>query len=315
MPNVKPNSCCTTGIALLLFSVQAAVLLAQEPVAMTTSYEGRLQVVSASGQTLEEQEALLKLTPGQTVRADSNAKATILYFASGKTVQLNALQQHMIQASNSKKTPPKKTRLDALKTLQQPKRVPHGSRKGLDEPPVLLTPRAGNILTTTPTFTWLSSGADSSYWIKLYGYNGPVCQIAGTLLWQSTTSDTSVTYEADLPPLHPEQKYRVEIGRPSHNKAEDSGCFVVAGIAQQAAIQKQLKTLQKQYAARDPENVTSEVIALAFLLEVRCYAEAYVTLQRALQKQPHNVALLALAAKLYEQIDLPELISALPEQP
>ncbi len=287
---------------------------AQEPLAIITSSNGRIFISTKDGQTWEyPTKPIIGLYEGQSIQTDSNASATILYFSNGKAFQLGALQRHVIQASAPKKEPRKRTRLDALRALRLPKRLPQGSRKGLGEPPVLLCPRAGRILSDKPTFAWLSSGPDSVYWIKLFLDEGVSCKLTGTLLWQKTWQDTVLKFPEEMKVLHAGQKYWIEIGRSSHEEAEDYGCFTIASVKESKDVQKLQKAIQEQYESDNPDDVTAAVVRAAYLIEEKFYAAAYEMLKQTLQEQPYNVTAQTLLDHLYERIDLPESTTSQPE--
>jgi hypothetical protein len=91
---------------------------------------------------------------------------------------------------------------------------------GADDPtePYLITPRTGQVLTSTPTFYWHAVAGAQQYKVTLQQREGE----AWVNLWTTTSSQASLCYPSSQPELEPGHEYTLQVsvaGQPERTEA------------------------------------------------------------------------------------------------
>jgi hypothetical protein len=277
-------------IVPIIFDSLSATHLKREPIAIIVIVRGTVYIKSkASNQWLKEG-LNRKLSEGDSIKTGKNSSVTLLYY-NGTELQLGPNKSHAIihlRTASSRFYP-----LLAW-LLNQETPLPFGARRGIDDPPVLIYPRYGKVLSDRPVFAFLASAPGIQYSIELYNAND-------SLVWKTIQQDTLVNYPADSSKLVENTTYQVEIRRNHINSAEDYGSFSVASTQEKAIIMALHNEIRATYASSNPDAVTSDIIYAASLMQREFFTDALLILQQALKKQPNNQTINNMMAQIYDQ--------------
>lgn len=284
-----------TQLAVLQFLVVFNSLsYAQEPIAAIVNVHGQVSIKAKPNAPWKPSGTKIKLCEGYLVKTEKASRATILYF-NGQEIRVDPQQTHRVTMKKAKK--PANARISrALKSwLKKKEPLPAGVRRETDTPPVLLYPRYGKILSSRPSFAWLSSAFGATYWIR-------IISDSSRLVWSATSKDTSLQYSAGASGLPDGRSYRVEIGRVSLEKVEDYGVFVVVPAAERKNIAALQQEIQTRYQSEEPDNLTAPIVYAALLMHEEFFTEALLILRQALEKHPDHSTLRNMLAQLYDQV-------------
>jgi hypothetical protein len=178
------------------------------------------------------------------------------------------------------------------------------------DPPILIYPRDGNLLSLRPAFAWFSSGPGKKYRIKLFQDTGTTCKESGDLLWMRIVQDTTSVFPFDEPELTPGQKYWLEVSREERYDPEDLACFTVTSCEERTSVGDSQKEIRKEYGSDDPQEVAAAALYAATLIREELFSDALFVIQAALAQQPENMSLRFMRDSVYTAFDLPAVISS-----
>lgn len=197
---------------------------------------------------------------------------------------------------------------------------------GQDDPPALLYPRAGRVLSATPEVAWLAPPADAvTFQVCLKRDIGrkPTSDCDGSeRVWEVDGTGAEVDVGPgsgslavftlpypEQPPLAEGETYRLAVRRRSETRYTDWGTLGVA--AEEAPrIEAQWQELETAYPATAGD-VTAHLVHAASLIDQELYTAAFHTLEAARERRPRNPAVGHLLAWLYQQVGPPFLIARL----
>lgn len=160
----------------------------------------------------------------------------------------------------------------------------------------LIEPRSSAVFESRPKFAWTSVSMATSYEVTVYDR-------AEKVLWKGSTSDISVDYPSDRPPLTPgEYKWEVvaKIGDrvTGDSSLYDASSFTLVNEESTAQINADLaKTLAADKGAVSPLYVSA-------LMDYKRFPQAAAELKRALEVAPQDIALWEMLMETYWQMKL-----------
>ena len=285
----------------LLLLVAVTPCYAQETQAWIIAFEGDVSVMMRDSTERIPASAASTLNVDDVVRTGENSKATLL-LDNGKHIELGAEEEYTIEADPTPSPSWLQEVLASLFKRERP-RNPGYVRSPQSDPPVLIYPRYGKLLSPRPTFVWLSAlPRTATYEISLSDEQGDE-------VWTQTVSDTTLHYPDAAEPLKEGQLYELTVKSvTSGSGLTDSGSFTVATAAERKAVEEVWNETQREYASADSNDVTLYVIYAGYLFENAYYTDALLVLKRAEAKQPNSPAVKQLYALIYEWAGPPLLI-------
>jgi hypothetical protein len=255
--------------------------------------KGRIWVKSRTSRQWEINPKNWQLCEGDSVKTDKLCSATIFY-NNGQTILLAPRKSHRVTLQRTKRL---QSELASVINwwFGQEKPLPQGASRGLDQPPDLIYPRYGKILSAQPTFVWLASAPGTEYRLQLFDANDE-------LVWETVQPDTMLNYPRQAPALLDSADYQVEISRKYKNEAETYGDFSMATANERSQMAAWLKEIQNTYKSNEPSAVTVDVVYAAALMQEEFFTDAILVLQLALKKQPNNRAIRTMLAQIYAQV-------------
>jgi len=302
--NMRTKHFLSTAIAatLLAMTFSSHAQQADSVIASIFDAQGRIAVKTKSSRRWENNPKNWSLCEGDSVKVIQKASATILY-RNGHEERLDQSKSSHRVTRNILKSNSEKISTILSWLLGQEKPLPQGKSRGAGEPPVLIYPRYGKMLSTQPPFAWLSSAPGTEYHLQLFNAND-------NLVWQTTIKDTMVNFPSSASKLMPGAFYQVELKRLNKNSVEDYGNFVIAATEENAAMTALRQDIQKTFKVSGPNDVTADMVYAAALMKDEFFTEALLVLQNALKKQPRNQTLRTMLAQIYDQVGPPVLIKS-----
>lgn len=278
---------------------------AADPVAVLTELrmeQGEVRVKLGGEADWRAPQPLLALRPGDQVRATGEGQAVLVFTGS--------LGTHTVTAANSPyvvQTPSSDTgtrRFHALLAdvvqflLARPKEPSYQSLsvRGLDKPPLILSPRQGRLLPGPVTFEW--AGSDRlRYSVRVLGPQG--------LLWeQANLPRRPVSYPEAAPALQAGVQYVWELearGRPAQQAH-----FELLPASEVERVQAALALLQPATLAGYPRN-TVVLMRAGLLFQEGLHHDARRELLAGIAADPDEPTLHLLLGHVYQQVGLEEL--------
>lgn len=278
-----------------------AVAAPQTEVAFVTQLKGSVQLRRGNEARPIRQSMFLNVN--DIVKAGEDGQA-VIFQAYAPVTRLRPNQSHTI-AQLSPPPPEGSVRPEdfvRLKRLylnaRQRKDIPSPATMGGPDDSIvtLVEPRGSAVLESRPKFTWTSVNKASSYEVTVYDR-------AEKVLWKARTSDTSVSYPSDRPPLTPgEYKWEVvtRIGDrvTGDSSLYDASSFTLVNEESAAQINADLaKALAADKGAVSPLYVSA-------LMEYKRFPQAAAELKRALEAAPQDGDLWEMLMETYWQMKL-----------
>ena len=256
-------------------------------------------------------ETQISLSIGDSVRTGPSGRAILLY-RKGELVTLGARESYGIVAAHDTAAPSVLVEtLEWAFAREDPEEL--DMLRGTEEdPPVLLYPRKGYVLSQTPPFAWLPAiPRDASYSVRVVkDLSEIVCQMDGINLWELVIPDTTLQYPVDEAPLERGQRYWVEIEREEKEIFDDAGCFTVATEEEFERHNRALHDIRSHYGDHPVETSVEYSFAL-YLIRNDYFTDALLFLQVAETKQAGAPWIQRLRNWIYEEAGPPFLIVAL----
>ena len=233
------------------------------------------------------------LFAGDTIQTGAEARATLL-LQSARRVKMEANERFLVTA-DSTDLPTWIQRVIVSLFSKATPTSPGFVRGTKSDPPILLYPRYGKLLSARPTFVWLHAlPRGASYQLHLANDHHE-------LIWSSpVTRDSTLHYPDETEePLQAGQTYTFEV-KPLSTDESGSGSFTVATDAQRTATAQAWEDILSEYISTDPHDITALVVFAAYLFENEFYTDAYLALERARALQPNSPAVQCLFAQIYE---------------
>jgi hypothetical protein len=201
---------------------------------------------------------------------------------------------------------------------------------GEEDPPALLHPRAGRVLSVTPEVAWLAPSADAStFQVCLKRDIGKkptsacddperVWEVDGTgaEVGAGPGSESPLVFTLpypEQPPLAEGETYRFAVRRRSETRYTNWGTLRVAA-GDSPRIEKEREEVENVYPATAGD-VTAHLVHAASLIDQELYTAALLVLWEAREQQPESPAVGHLLAWLYQQVGPPFLIADLEAKP
>lgn len=297
------------GIALLvLLTLQGLpntgyerIAAAQTEVAFVTQLQGYVQLRRGNETRPIRQSMLLNV--GDVIRTGDGGEA-VIFQAYSPVMRLRPSQSHTI-AQLSPPPPEGSVRPEAFVKLKrlyldarQRKEVLSPATMGGPDDAILtlVEPRGSAVLERRPKFAWTRVSGATSYVVTVYNR-------AEEAIWTANTSETSVSYPGDRPPLTPgEYKWEVvaRVGeRITGNQAlYDATAFTLVSEESAARINADLTKAQ---AAGEG---AASLLYISALIEHRRFPQAAAELKRALEGAPQDQALWEMLMETYWEMKL-----------
>lgn len=299
------------GIALLtLITVQGLpapaghqrAVGAQTEVAMVTQLEGRVQLRRGKDTSTIKQPMLLNV--GDVIRV-GNGGGAVIFQAYAPVTRLRPGQSQTI-AQLSPPPPQNSIRPEAFARLKrlhlnakQRKSDPSPATMGGPDDVIitLVEPRNSTVLEHRPKFAWTSVSEATRYVITVY-------DASEEPVWTANTSETSISYPNDRPPLAPgDYKWEVtaQIGdRITNNPAlYDATAFTLVSEEGAARIASDLAKAQS-----DGVEGSANLLYISELVEHKRLPQAAAELKRSLENAPQDETLWEMLMETYAQMKL-----------
>ena len=236
---------------------------------------GVIEVRSAEEETWKVVDTTVEyeLSEGDRVRTRSDSKAVVL--------TLDARELEVLPSSELLMGPEARvqrrsngtlvTRLKFVleQTFSRRKPFNPGIRRGVgSEPPVLITPRTGKVLSGDPDFVWLTANP------KPDSYTLRVLRESGDAAIELTISDTTAQYPSKMDKLVGGAEYQILLYPTELPKDVERGSFYVATDEEKEEYNTLKEQLQSQYSS----GVSADIILASVLLEDGFYADALAIL-------------------------------------
>lgn len=287
-----------------LASASALAASAGDPVAILTEIkagQGEVRVKPASGPDWKAPLPLLSLRPGDQIRVTQNAMAVLMFTNGQGTVTISAANSPYTVQPPTAGAPASKGQgivANVGRILAGKKKeltyVPLAVR-GVKQPPLLLSPRDGNLL-GPPTLEW--AGSDRlRYTVRVLGPQG--------LIWdQANLPRAPLPYPASAPRLLPGVPYRWELE--TRDFPAQRGQFTILSPAEITQIHEALIALEPAALPGYPKN-TLALMRAGFLFEQGLYVDARKELLAAVAADPDEPSLHLMLGHVYERVGLKEL--------
>jgi len=296
-------------LATIVSLTWCAAGISQEPFAVIIDVraKGKVLMKADTSQYWREARNGTWLNIGDSVQALAGAKATIVYHIGAHKFVANG-QACKIDSSQDAETPSWWQRIWEALTKNREDLTPMGASRG--EVVVLLSPRAGKLLSAPPTIIRTSSSRPKTYRVRIFKAD------SDELVWQTISRDTLLVYPENAPALIASQEYRIHIlpKGDSYPKEWERGAFMIASESERRAITNLTAALRSQYGSSDSTDVTTHFLLASFFLQNAFYTEAYWEIQRALILQPNNRAMQLQLLAWYRAAGLPSLFESLREK-
>jgi hypothetical protein len=283
---------------------------AQNPEAWVVQSEGNAYLKQAPNATWLRVSDMLEVVTGDSLRTDQGASVVLLY-SNGQRVIIGPNRRYAVGVDAPYETPAWLAESIQHVFAQKPPEKPSTTRGTVDEPPVLLYPRAGKVLSTSPSLKWLSAVPDDAqYRVRLVHDTHPAaCLLSGTDVWETVIrTDTSLLYPRNDSLVRGE-RYWVELERTTKRSYEDYGCFVVGSEEERRDLAQKWKVLQRRYPAEDTADITAELAYAMQLIQQSYYADAFALLRRLSTKAPRSRAVQRLQNTVFKDAGPLVLIS------
>lgn len=252
----------------------------------------------------------LELRAGDSLRTLANASITLLY-RDGQRVAIGPSTLYEVRENGLSDAPIWLAESIRWAFSQDPPARPGPNRSTPSEPPVLLYPRTGKVLSTTPPLKWLSAIPDRvQYRVRLVHDTHPaVCLLSGNDMWEATVrEDTSLSYpQSDS--LRRGERYWIELERSTKRSYEDYGCFKVASEGEYRDLTRKWQVLQKQYPSNHGSDVTAELAYAMQLIQRAYFTDALILLRDLSSRASSHKAVQRLLNSIYQDAGPPALIS------
>lgn len=273
----------------------------QTEVAYVTQLKGTV-VLRRGNETRAIRQSML-LNVNDVIKTGESSQA-VIFQAYAPVARLRSNQSHTVgQLSppppDGSVRPEDFVRLKRLHlNARQRKDVPSPTTMGGPDDAVLtlVEPRSSSVLESRPKFAWTSVNTTTSYEVTVYDR-------AEKVLWKAITSDTSITYPSDRPPLAPGE-YKWDVVAQDGDRATgdsalyDASSFTIENEESAAQINADLaKSLATEDGAVSPLYVSA-------LIDYRRYPQACAELKRALEAAPQDRTLWELLMETYWRMKL-----------
>ena len=259
----------------------------ERPEAWIIARQGPVFIKKQDSTTWHPYEALAALSVGDSVWTREGGTATLLY-RKGEIIPLGEKERHGVEDARDTNAPP-----PVIETLDwafdQPVPEDPGVERGDKEEPVLVFPKQGRVLCTTPPFGWIAGQPDgTAYRVRVViDHSEIACRMIGDDLWEEEAlTDTTFIYPHDAPPLDRGKRYWVDIGRANWHEFEDGGCFTVATNEEVEAftsVWEDTWNYNKNNKANYPEVAFAEFAT--YLIKQGYYTDAFLYLRAAEEGQ------------------------------
>lgn len=286
--------------AVLLASPWSFAAQNDEVVAVITELKfnkGDIQISAPGKSTAEKPAVLQSLYNGSKLLVSKDAAATVLFTDGTASVKVDE-KNSPYEVKRVAKSGQTASRLKETANLligkgSAPNFVGLAVRGKLREP-MLLSPREGKLLTTTPHFQWLGMEGQSST-VKVYGAQG--------LIWSvDDVASTQTIYPSSAPALKPGEIYSWSTER--RGAPVEKGTFKIAGSEEIARVQEQFAAIDANTAL---SRTTAAILKGNMLLTREHYYDAREILLSAVNADPDEPTLHFLLGQVYDKTGLKTL--------
>ncbi len=214
-----------------------------------------------------------ELSEGDRIRTTNDATAVILT-QDAREVEILPSSELLLEpalgdAGRSKETLATRLKFVLNKTFSRRKPFNPGIRRGVgSDPPVLITPRTGKVLSGDPDFVWLSANP------KPDSYTLRVLRESGDAAIELTIRDTTAHYPSKMDKLVGGVEYQLLLYPTELPKDVERGSFYVATDEEK----EEYDTLKEQLQSKYSSGVSADIILASVLLEDGFYADALAIL-------------------------------------